>query len=175
MFYRFWLLLLMSLFISSCSHVEEKKMFPVAPIAHPSHNPKSLTLSISNQQLLKKEMLAIEQGMKELLSSIATGDWHKTVEIGKQIQASYIMKQNLTPQQLQHLHKHLPEQFVKLDHSFHNYAGMLAHAAEAKNKEVVNFYFYKMTDSCVQCHSVYANDKFSGFSTTTDAQKNHHH
>ena len=148
----------LTLFISACSHVEEKR------IVHQKHSPKALTLSIANKQLLKKEMLAIEKGMKTLLSSIATGDWQKTAEIGKQMQASYIMKQNLTPKQLKHLHQHLPAQFVKLDHSFHHFAGMLTHAAEHQNAEVVGFYFYKMTDSCVQCHSTYARNRFSGFS-----------
>jgi len=75
------------------------------------------------------------------------------------------LKQGLTAEQIKHFHHSLPEQFIKLDHSFHQYAGMLAHAADAKNADVVSFYFYKMNESCVQCHSSYAQDTFSGFAT----------
>ncbi|MCK5189215.1 MAG: hypothetical protein KAR12_04085 [Methylococcales bacterium] len=159
-----YLVLLMMLFSSACSIAEEREH------AH-QQNTQTLNLPLDIKQLLKKEMLAVENGMQKLISTIAMGDWQKTAEIGKQIQASYLMKQELSEEQLKHLHHILPEQFVKLDHSFHHYAGMLAHAAEVKNAEVVSFYFYKMNESCIQCHSSYAQIKFTGFSATP---KNHH-
>lgn len=152
--------------LSSCSITEEK-----------NHTDKkhtlTLVLSADIQQLLKKEMRAIEKAMQELLSSIAAGNWQKTSAIGMQIQASYIMKQNLTVDQKRQLQEVLPEKFVKLDQLFHQYAGMLAHAAEARNADVVNFYFYKLNDSCVQCHSNYAQRKFSGFSDVTKKPHSH--
>ncbi len=117
--------------------------------------------------LLTREMRAIEKGMQVLLHSIVTADWQTTAETAKQIQSSYLLKQGLTAEQKADLHQQLPEQFIALDHSFHQFAGMLAYAAEAKNSDVVNFYFYKMTESCVQCHSRYAKQKFSGFSVET--------
>lgn len=123
------------------------------------------------KDLISQEMLSVEKAMKGLVSSIATGNWQKTEVIGKQIQASYIMKKSLTAEQMKHLHHSLPAQFIKLDHSFHHFAGMLAHAAEAKNSELVNFYFYKMNESCVKCHSTYAVEKFSGFNIPAK----HHH
>lgn len=125
--------------------------------------------------ILKKEMLAVEKGMQELISSIAKGDFEKTAIIGKQIQASYILKQSLTAEQMKHLHHSLPEQFIKQDHDFHQYAGMLAHAAEMKNTDVINFYFYKMNDSCVQCHSRYAQKRFPAFFTQTEKHEVHQH
>ena len=159
-----YLVLLMMLFSSACSIAEEREH------AH-QQNTQDLNLPQDIKQLLKKEMLAVENGMQKLISTIAMGNWKKTAEIGKQIQASYLMKQELSDEQLKHLHHILPEQFVKLDHSFHHYAGMLAHAAEVKNAEVVSFYFYKMNESCIQCHSSYAQSKFTGFSTSSE---NHH-
>jgi hypothetical protein len=149
------------LFSSACSIAEEKNNIH-------QQNTQNLNLPIDIKQLLKKEMLAVEKGMQKLISTIAAGDWQQTAVIGKQIQASYLMKQNLTDEQLRHLHHLLPEQFVELDHSFHHYAGMLAHAAEVKNADVVSFYFYKMNDSCIQCHSSYAQSKFTGFSASTE-------
>jgi len=156
-----YLVFLLTLFSSACSIAEERTN------VH-QQNTQDLKLPTDIKQLLRKEMLTIENGMKMLVSSIATGDWQQTAAIGKQIQASYLMKQKLTDEQLKHLHHILPEQFVKLDHSFHHYAGMLAHAAEVKNVEVVSFYFYKMNDSCIQCHSSYAQSKFTGFSASTE-------
>ena len=148
---------LLSLFTSVCSIAEENNYI------HQQNTPV-FNLSLDIKQVLKMEMQAIEKGMKELVSTIAVGNWQKTAAIGKQIEASYILKQSLTTEQMEQLHHSLPEQFLKLDHSFHHYAGMLAHAAEVKNAEVVSFYFYKMNDSCVQCHSTYAKGKFPGFS-----------
>ncbi|MFW5443558.1 MAG: hypothetical protein ACKE51_04525 [Methylococcaceae bacterium] len=156
--------LLLILFISACSIAEEKKMLS---------QQQTLNIPDDIKPLLSKEMFAIEKAMKVLVSTIATADWDKTAEIAKQIQASYIMKQSLTAKQMQQLHHSLPKQFITLDHSFHQYAGMLAHAAEVKNQDVVNFYFYKMNDSCVQCHSRFAQNKFSGFSRLTE--KHHAH
>ena len=152
-----FLVFLVGLFTSACSIAEEKKYI------HQQNTPV-FNLPLDIKQVLKKEMQAIEKGMQELVSTIAVGNWQKTAAIGKQIEASYILKQSLTTEQMEHLHHSLPEQFIKLDHSFHHYAGMLAHAAEVKNAEVVSFYFYKMNDSCVQCHSTYAKGKFPGFS-----------
>lgn len=152
------------LLISSCSIAEEKHI-------DYQHNTSKFSLPADLHQLLTKEMLAIEKAMQELLSSIAKGNWQKTATIAAQIKASYIMKQSLTDDQKKQLHDILPEQFVKLDQSFHHYAEMLAHAAKIKNADVVNFYFYKLNDSCVQCHSSYAQAKFSGFA---DLTKKHH-
>ena len=158
MIIRFILLVfLVSLSTSACTIAEEKKD------VHQKNMP-AFHLPLDIKQVLKVEMQAIEKGMQKLVSTIAVGNWQKTAAIGKQIQASYIMKQSLTTEQMEYLHHSLPEQFIKLDRSFHHYAGMLAHAAEVKNAEVVSFYFYKMNDSCVQCHSTYAKGEFPGFS-----------
>jgi hypothetical protein len=156
-----YLVFLITLFSSACSIAEEKENIH-------QQNTQNLNLPMDIKQLLKKEMLAVEKGMQKLISTIAAGDWQQTAVIGKQIQASYLMKQELTDEQMKHLHHILPKQFVKLDHSFHHYAGMLAHAAEVKNADLVSFYFYKMNDSCIQCHSSYAQTKFPGFSASTD-------
>ncbi len=123
--------------------------------------------------IIQKEMLAIEKGMQQLVSSIAKGEWKQIAIISKQIQASYIMKQSLTAEQIKQLHHSLPEQFIKQDKEFHHYAGMLAHAAELKNTDVMSFYFYKMNESCVQCHSRYAQSRFPAFSNPPEKHSHH--
>ncbi|MCK4840444.1 MAG: cytochrome c [Methylococcales bacterium] len=166
MFFRYLSIVLLLIFsISACSFAEEKKDH--------QQTKQNFNIPMDIKLLLKKEMLAVEKGMQQLLSAIATGNWHKTTEIAKHIQASYIMKQQLTAEQKNRLHHHLPAQFIKLDQLFHQYAGKLAQAAELKDTDVVNFYFYKMTDSCVQCHSRYAKEVFPGF--LSRKQSTHQH
>jgi len=125
--------------------------------------------------LLTQEMLAVEKGMKELLSSIAKGEWDKTEAIGKQIQASYIMKKSLTKEQMKLLHSSLPDQFIRQDRDFHKYAGMLAYAAKARNADITNFYFYKMNESCTQCHSRYAKERFPALTKKKEDHSHHNH
>ena len=60
----------------------------------------------------------------------------------------------------------LPKGFLELDGKFHNQAGMLSHAADMENTELANFYTYKMQESCISCHSTYAQSKFPLFSKT---------
>ena len=123
----------------------------------------SLVLSDSLKLLLQQEMRAVQQGMQQLVPAISSGSWSEVAFIGRKIQGSYILKQQLSEEQKQALHQALPDEFIRLDHSFHQSAGMLAHAAEMHNADVVNFYFYKLTDACVQCHSRYAGHRFPGF------------
>jgi len=140
----------------------------LASVSSVAQEPNKLNIPADVKPILKKEMVAIEKAMQELVSTMAKGNWEKTAEIGKQIQASYLMKQRLSAEQMKQLHHSLPEHFIKLDHSFHQYAGMMAHAAEVKNSDVMSFYFYKMNDSCVQCHSLYAQEQFPAFSSPAE-------
>lgn len=117
-------------------------LIPVFCVAEEAHH-HGLKIPADIKPLLTQEMLAVEKGMQELLSSIAKGDWDKIAGIAKQIEASYIMKQSLTAEQMQQLHHSLPEQFIRQDRAFHGYAGMLAHAAKAKIKILLIFIFIK--------------------------------
>ena len=121
-----------------------------------------LPLSTPVMDLLRQEMNAIQQGMQRLIPAIASGNWQEVADIGEHIQHSYIMQQQLTDAQREELHQKLPPGFLELDQSFHHSAGMLAHAAQQQNLEVVNFYFYKLTDACVACHRRFAGNRFPG-------------
>ena len=138
---------------------------------HPVRSPlptDQLHLSPELAQLIKQEMNAIQKGMQSLLPAIASGYWEEVANIGEKIQRSYIMKQKLTPTQVEELHHVLPPAFQELDQSFHHSAGMLAHAAKMKNPDVVTFYFYKLIDTCVACHTKFAANRFPGLGTSGD-------
>lgn len=122
-----------------------------------------IELSPELQQVLGKEMRAVQKGMMGLTPAIAKGEWHLISEIGVKIRDSYIMKQELSKGQKEELHRGLPEAFIEMDQAFHQTAGMMADAAEARNMGLVNFYFYKLNEGCVSCHSKYATERFPGF------------
>ena len=69
--------------------------------------------------------------------------WVEVSPLGQKIKESFILKQKPTAAQKEELHRVLPQQFIEMDMDFHKSAGMLAHAAEIKNADVVHFYFYK--------------------------------
>lgn len=140
--------------------------YPENPVDH-------LHLSTGLTKLLQQEMQAIQQGMQSLIPAIVSGNLEAVAETGDKIQHSYIMKQQLTTEQLQELQQ-LPPAFRELDQSFHRSAGMLAHAARMKNVDVMNFYFYKLTDTCVACHTRFAANRFPEL-TTVDSHGGHHH
>ena len=146
----------------------------LAPAAgHAEHPADHLHLSPGLTRLLQQEMQAIQQGMQSLIPAIVSGNLEAVAETGDKIQHSYIMKQQLTTEQLQELQQ-LPPAFRELDQSFHRSAGMLAHAARMKNVDVMNFYFYKLTDTCVACHTRFAANRFPEL-TTVDSHGGHHH
>ncbi len=134
---------------------------------HPPEAPadRGIQLSPALTTLLNQEMEAIQKGMMALIPAIASGRWDEVADIGKNIKASFIMKQKLSKAQREELHHALPPAFIEMDQAFHKSAGMLAHAAEMKNSDVVNFYFFKLNEACVSCHAKYATGRFPGLAT----------
>jgi cytochrome c556 len=132
-------------------------------------------LSPEVRVLLLKEMQGVEKGMKDIFSNIIAGNWPEVKKIANQIKNSYILEQNLTKEQEQELAAKLPKGFLELDGKFHNQAKMLAHAADMENAELANFYTYKMQESCVSCHSTYAQSKFPSFAKTLEKDSSGHH
>jgi hypothetical protein len=122
--------------------------------------------------LINQEMALIQQGIMDMVPAIAAGEWVKVSTLGQKIKESFILKQKLTDAQKEELHRVLPQQFIEMDMDFHKSAGMLAHAAEMKNADVVNFYFYKMNAACVSCHGKYAAERFPGLAK--GGEEGHH-
>jgi len=112
------------------------------------------------KQLFLQEMASLQAGMSSLVPAIVSGNWDEIAATGEQMNDSYIMKHKLSASQRKAIHQSLPPAFIEMDRGFHRSAGMLAHAAKKKNSELVNFYFYRLVDTCVACHSKYATDRF---------------
>ncbi len=131
-------------------------------------------LSSELRELLKKEMRALEKGMMSVIPAYVSGDWSEIENIAHKMKSSYILKQSLTDAQANELHTLLPESFIKLDHQFHYLAGMLEHAAKKEKAELVGFYFSKLSETCVSCHTQYATHRFPAFSLKKDSSQHKH-
>jgi len=129
-------------------------------------------LSPGLRSLLSQEMLQLQQGMTEILPLYVAGSWAEIASIADKMEASYVMKQRLSAEQRHELHTKLPGAFIELDQQFHYLSGMLAHAAKMEKSELVGFYFSKMTETCLSCHSQYATHRFPALAP---AAQSHQH
>jgi hypothetical protein len=117
-------------------------------------------LSTGLRALLSKEMFALQDGMADIIPAYTSGRWGEIEVIAGKMKNSYILKQSLTEAQKKELHSALPVTFKEKDQQFHYLAGMLEHTAKNKKAELVSFYIYKMIESCVDCHTLYATHQF---------------
>ncbi|MFT5084697.1 MAG: putative metal-binding protein [Lentisphaeria bacterium] len=127
--------------------------------------------------LLKKEMSSLQVGMQAIIPAYIAGDMKEISKIASQMKNSYILKQAMTEAQKHELHEKFPPSFLALDKQFHQYAGMLQHVSEEKHLELVGFYYSKLLESCVGCHSQFAPHRFPalGGAATEKSEKGHHH
>jgi hypothetical protein len=134
----------------------------------------ALALSPELTELLREEMRGIASGVQTLVTAIATGEWKTIADTSTRIRASYIMEQKLTAAQKEELETALPEVFKLMDANFHREAGNLGRAAEARDAELTSFYFYRMLESCVACHSAYATTRFPNLAAGAAGEAHQH-
>ena len=165
-----WLSAMMIIFMASISvcygsdqHDHEGK--------HPASGVESLSPEL--RALLVKEMQALQKAMMAVIPAYVSGNWKEIEAIASKMEGSYILKQSITDKQVEELHRLLPESFITLDQEFHYYAGMLSHVASKGKSELVGFYFSKLNESCVSCHSQYATHRFPAFIEKADKKHSH--
>ena len=141
---------------------------------HSDASNQDIQLSTALMDLLRAEMREISGGMQAISLSLATADWLSIQETSGKIRDSYIMKKTLTPAQKEELKHALPERFKHLDGAFHQRANKLAEAAANRDPEAAIFQYSRMIENCVNCHSVYAQSRFTGFSSEQPPQHDHH-
>jgi hypothetical protein len=122
-----------------------------------------LQLSPELTELLRAEMRALLNGVQSLPAGIATADWKSVADTGARIRASYILDQELTPAQRKELDLSLPEHFKRLDSDFHLEARKLEAAAANHDAQLSAFHFYRLVETCTDCHALYATVRFPGF------------
>ena len=149
-------------------------LFFIVPSGHASENNGVSSLTPELQLLFSEEMVQLKKGMNQIMDAYVTGRWNDIVPIAKKMENSYVLRQGLSQDQMHELHTKLPKEFLNLDEKFHYYSGMLAHVSEKKKAELIGFYFSKMSESCVSCHSLYATKKFPSFKPNVEGDKHHY-
>jgi len=117
-------------------------------------------LSPELRNLFSEEMRQLQNGMTQILPLYVSGGWAEIAAVAGKMEDSYVLKQNLSAEQMDELHAKLPGEFIELDQQFHYLAGMLEHAAKVEKVELVGFYYSKMSEACVSCHSRFATQRF---------------
>lgn len=117
------------------------------------------------RSVLQQEMQEIESGVQLLLNHLARGEAQNAADIAMQIHKSFILKQSLSPEELQQLVSLLPAGFVRMDRAFHSNARKLAEAARQNDFTTGIKIYGEMVQACVSCHTQYAIEKFPGLQT----------
>lgn len=129
------------------------------------NRPDKLELPENLLNVLTQEMQQIESGMQLLLDYLARGEADKAENIAMKIHNSFILKQSLSPQELQQLISLLPTGFVQMDRAFHGQAKELAQTVQRQDFAAGIKIYGEMTQACVSCHQQYAQEKFPGLAT----------
>jgi len=139
-------------------------LFVVLSLSLNANETKGLkSLSPELRSHLSQEMLAIQDGMKDIFSNIISGNYEEVSSIATKIKNSYILKKELTPSQVKELQTKLPKDFLIQDKAFHDKAGELAAAAEFEEVKNMTLFVSQLTNSCVKCHSAFAQSRFTNF------------
>jgi len=118
------------------------------------------TLSSPLRTLLSQEMQQLQKGMMEIQPLYISGRWAEIAPIAKTMEDSYVLKKSLSKDQVHELHSKLPNEFIELDQQFHYLSGELAHAAKTQKPRLVGFYYAKMSETCLNCHTKFATHRF---------------
>ncbi len=134
----------------------------LAGIAHAA-GPVTPELTPRLHELLQKEMQGISQAMEKILHGLVEGDHEAVAANAERIHASFILKQELTPEDKKDLQAAVPGELVRMDRAFHQKAKRLAHVAKEKKADLELYYFGRMVEDCQGCHGRFVGDRFPGF------------
>ncbi|NOZ54678.1 MAG: hypothetical protein GXP08_16340 [Gammaproteobacteria bacterium] len=148
-------IIFIAMLLPSLSYAEDQANHK---IKEPVSGIKSLSPKLRG--LLAKEMQALQNGMQSIIPAYVSGNWNEIAQIADKMQGSYILKQSLSDDQKKELHTSLSSSFLKLDQQFHYLSGMLKHVAKNKKTELIGFYFSKLSETCVSCHTQFATHRF---------------
>lgn len=112
------------------------------------------------QQLFAEEMRLLLDASQKIIAAMIAGDDAGVAHQAQAIHDSFILDKKLTAQDRKDLESAVPAAFLELDAGFHRMAAKLAQAARNKDRDLENFYFSRMLESCQSCHRQYATDKF---------------
>jgi hypothetical protein len=112
------------------------------------------------KELLQKEMVEMLESATAITTALVTGDHDSVADNASRIFNGFIMKRSLTEKDKADLKRAVPPAFLQLDAAFHRTAEKLIAAAKSKDSQLEAFYFSKMLEMCMSCHTRYAFDRF---------------
>src|SRR5574340_252184 len=110
-----------------------------------------LTLRLA--QMLSEEMLSVKQATEQIFNALIVGDNAMVATQAMGIHDSFILERGLTEQDKKDLMKAASPEFLKLDGNFHVTAQKLSEAAQHKDRELQQFYYSRLVETCQTCHS----------------------
>jgi hypothetical protein len=126
--------------------------------------PVSPELTPKLRDLLRREMLSIEEASRQIMSHLIAGEDAKVADLAQQIHDSFILQQSMTPEDKQDLMAAVPEDFVTRDRAFHTLSADLAKDARDGDRSAQHQTFSQMIEACTACHALYATDRFVALS-----------
>lgn len=130
------------------------------PAAAQQAQPVSPDLTPKLRDLLRQEMLSIEDASQQIMSYLIAGDDENVANLAQKIHDSFILEQSMTPEDKQDLMAAVPENFVAQDRAFHALSAELAQAARDGDRPAQHQKFGEMIQACTACHTQYAADRF---------------
>lgn len=149
----------------ACSVLFVIAVFPAAIAGESSDTGVGSALPPKVRELLIKEMNAVLDATKNILDALVQGQNEIVAKNAQAIHDSFILKQEMTPEDKEALRNSVPEAFITQDQAFHEISARLATAARKGDTAQQQRLFTDMVDACVACHSLYATDRFPAFST----------
>lgn len=125
-------------------------------------SPVRLDLPERFRALIRSEMVQIEAAMQEELRHLARAEGTEGAAVARQIHESFVMKQQLTPEDREQLRTLLPPDFVALDQGFHQKAAEMADAFDRGDFPAAADLYGELTRACVRCHGRFAAERFAG-------------
>lgn len=115
------------------------------------------------RDMLRREMAAVLGASLEIQDALVRGEDARVAELAQSIHDSFILAQEMTPEDRAALRAAVPAAFVERDQDFHALTGELAKAARAGDAARQRVLFGEMVESCAACHERYATDRFPAF------------
>jgi len=130
-------------------------------------------LSPATRALIIREMQAVAEAMGRIHKALVTGDHATVTNNARAIHDSFVLNQELTPDQRSEISNRLPADFVAADRSFHALAGNLVQAGEGGDPTLERLWFEEMTRACQACHARFASGRFPGLVSERVDQSGH--
>lgn len=112
--------------------------------------------------ILRQEMIQLSGGMGALLTYMVRGEADQAAQIAMNIHDSFILKQELSEEEMKELVSLLPEKFIRLDRGFHELSAEISAALKNGDFEKSGRIYGQMVGACLNCHTQFAAERFPG-------------